>query len=608
MLKPLVDYYEYLLAQNIEGIARPGWSSAPVYALAEIDENGALVGIIPAEEKSGWRRQVPQRVERSSGVSANLLCDTSSYLFGVDAKGKPERAVKCFNDAKEKNVALLEGVDSPAARAVVAFFSKWDPSQASVHPVIAANEETVLSGRNIAFYFKGKEILEDGAVIAAVNDAAQGSASDEAVEMRCLVTGEEAPIARLHPKIKGVVGAQSSGASLVSFNAPAFESYGREDAQGLNAPVSEYAAFAYATALNYLLSDPMHHVRIGDTTVVFWATENDREAVSVFHEGIDPGFTLRLPGVAADSEKKEPEQLARDAEASLDAAMAAIAAGRTSDGVSLDVPFYVMGLDPNAARVSVRFFLQDSLEAFMANIAKHYQRLAIVHGSYQSKYLSPYRLVMETQNPNAKKGVAASILAGSLLRSILMDTPYPMALYQNALLRVRATQDNEEKKTKKIDYGRAAIIKAVLIKNYGISEEVLTVSLNEENASVPYLLGRLFSVLEQTQTYAAKVDGRTLNSTIVDRYFNSACSTPGVAFPEIMKLNMKHLEKLSRAGKGAWHAKAIGELTTALHGQTPSFPARLTIEEQGDFIIGYWCQRQSSFEKRNDNDHSGKEE
>lgn len=132
--------------------------------------------------------------------------------------------------------------------------------------------------------------------------------------------------------------------------------------------------------------------------------------------------------------------------------------------------------------------------------------------------------------------------------------------------------------------------------------------LNEENASVPYLLGRLFSVLEQTQTYAAAVDGRTLNSTIVNRYFNSACSTPGVAFPEIMKLGMKHLDKLGRTGKGAWHAEAVGKLTKAIHEQTPSYPARLTIEEQGDFIIGYWCQRQSSFEKRNESDHSGKEE
>ena len=607
MLRSLVDYYEYLLDNEVEGVARPGWSSVPVGALAEVDGAGNLVGIIPAEDKAGWKRQVPQRVERSSGVSANLLCDTSSYLFGVDAKGKPDRAVKCFNDAKEKNTALLEGVDSPAARAVLAFFSRWEPSQAPDHPVIASNKEVVLSGRNIAFYFKGKEVLEDDEVVAAVNRAAQRSNTGAAAEMRCLVTGERAPVARLHPKIKGVLGAQSSGASLVSFNAAAFESYGCEEAQGFNAPVSEYAAFAYTTALNYLLSDPMHRVRIGDTTVVFWSVENDREAASVFREGIDPGFTLRLPG-AGDSPKKNPEQQARDADASLDATMASIAKGRTSDGVSLDVPFFVLGLDPNAARVSVRFFLQDSLGAFMANIAEHYKRLAIAHGPQQSNYLSPYRLVMETQNSNAKRGDAASILAGALLRSILTDAPYPAALYQNALLRVRATQDNDEKKIRKVSYGRAAIMKAVLIKNYGVSEEVLTVDLNEDNASVPYLLGRLFSELEQTQADAAYLDRRKLNATIVNRYFNAACATPAVAFPEIMKLNMKHLDKLSRTAKGSRHARTIGELTEAIRAQTPSFPARLTIEEQGDFIIGYWCQRQSGFAANNESNHSGEEE
>lgn len=599
MLKSLVNYYEHLLARGVEGIARPGWSTEKIVALVDVAEDGSLVSIIPAEEKNGWTRQVPKRVVRSSGVKPNLLCDTSSYIFGADAKGKPQRAVECFEAMRESNIAFLESVDSGAARAVRAFFERWNPEDAEENPALAACKDLVLAGGNLAFSFQGREILSDGAIVEAVEKAAVQPDADDEVTMRCLVTGERAPIARIHPKIKKLAGAQSAGAALVSFNDRSSESYGHNEDQGLNAPVSEYAAFAYTAALNYLLADPLHHIRIGDTTIVYWSLEDDEVRSTLFRESIEPGFSLDAAFADdAKDEEKSPAAVVQETDKALDFIMTDISKGRLPDDLKLGVPFFVMGLDPNAARVSVRFYMQDSLEAFLGNISKHYERMKIAHGPYQSDYLPIYRIAKEVENPNAKKGVVSSMLAGSLLRAILSDASYPAMLYQNALLRTRATQDNEERRTRKVSYARAAIIKACLIKNYG--REDITVDVNTENQSVPNLLGRLFGLYEATQGAAAYMEGRKLNSTIVSRYFNSACATPGVAFPEIGKLNMKHLDKLGREGRGAAYARQIGELYEAIGRQTGTFPARLTVEEQGDFILGYWCQRQSMFNTKAD--------
>lgn len=605
MLKSLVDYYEYLIRDGNGTVAPYGWSTEKVSALAVIDDDGQLLEIIPSEEKSGWLKQIPQRAKRSSGVKANLLCDNSSYMFGIDNKGKPDRAIQCYEATKELNIGFLHRVDSDCARAFEKFFLTWDPTCAEEHPSIAMNQEVIAKGGNIAFCFKkpSNSILDDPAIREAVSSYASFDNTDSAEKGLCLVTGKRAPIARLHPPIKGVIGAQSSGASLVSFNAPAFESYGHDGEQGLNAPVSEYAAFAYGAALNYLLSDKLHHMRIGDTTIVYWALEDDTKATALFGGALNASFDIESSSDLFDNDEDESIWGSENPDENriLNTVMQKIHSGKMIEGINLNVPFCILGLDPSAARLAVRFFMRDTLGTFLTNIEKHYERLRIAHPDYQKEYLSPWQLVSAVQNPNSKKNTAANILGGALLRSILGDTPYPAALYENAILRTRATQNNDEKNIRKINYARVSILKAYLLKNKNYRKEDLTVDLNKENTSVPYLLGRLFSVVEETQEAAAKVDNRTLNTTIVDRYFNSACATPSVVFPEIMKLNIKHLGKLKHSWPGfaVTREKEIGEITTALHNITPSYPARLTIEEQGDFIIGYWCQHHTRFSKPN---------
>lgn len=596
MLGALVDYYEYLLEHHPEKISPPGWGTTRITAFLEIDRNGDLVGVIPAEEDRGTPRRVPKQVERSSGVAANLLCDTSSYLLGIDAKGKPERAMKCFEAAKELHCEELDSAQGPFAQAVRSFFEKWDPARAEAHPVVQGNREFLLNGRNLAFALEGEEVLKNEDIERFVNEHAVDS--NDAPLATCLISGEKKPIARLHPKIKGVPGAQSSGAVLVGFNAPSFTSYGHDNDQGLNAPIGEYEAFAYTTALNHLLADPAHHIRIGDTTIVYWALRDDDECARDFSITIAPGSSLQLFGSSEDDADSNERESSEDPDHMLDAIMESVRRGKKVGSAKVDAPFFVLGLSPNAARISVRFFLASTFGEMISNLDRHYERLQIARSPFDKRYLSPKRLVWETENPNAKRGTASDMLAGALMRAILTNGDYPTALYQRALMRMRATQNNEDRHTKKVDYGRAAIIRAFLIKNCGYDKEDLTVDLNTDRRSVPYALGRLFAVLERVQEEAARVDGRTLNSTIVDRYFNSACATPGIVFPVIEKLSIAHLAKLRKNGRSGYFSKLIGKLNEIIDEEEIHLPKRLTIEEQGDFITGYWCQRQAFFNSK----------
>ena len=598
MLKALVDYYEYLRSHNKEGIVAPGWSPTKVTAFLDLEQNGNLVNVIPVEEKRGVERTVPRQVERSSGVAANLLCDTSSYLLGIDAKGKPERSVKCFECAQELHTKTLSSCESTAGKAIRSFFEKWDPTKAASNQVVQEHEELLLAGRNLAFSIEGHEALNDEAIVELVNKRASSSEDvDSSVSKVSLISGEKLPVARIHPKIKGVPGTQSSGAVLVGFNAPSFTSYGHDEDQGLNAPIGEHEAFAYSTALNYLLSDPGHHIRVDDTTIVFWTLEQDKERSEDIIQMVEPGSLLQLSSASAEESDETPIARSQQekADQKISAIMRSVERAKKVGDSSIDAPFFVMGLAPNAARVSVRFFLVSTFGDLVTNISRHYERMQLARGPFGRTYLSPQRIIYEVENPNSRTSTAARRLTGALIRAILTDTAYPKALFQHAMVRLKATQDNEEKHVKKVDYGRAAIIRAFLIKNCGISEKELTVDLNTERGSVPYNLGRLFAAMEKVQEEAAWIDERKLNSTIADRYFDSACATPGIVFPVIGKLNNTHLCKLRKNGRGRAKAKLIADLNMKIHERAEHYPSRLTLEEQGDFVMGYWCQRQDFF-------------
>ena len=573
ILQALVKLYEDLAAQG--KIARPGWSPVQVSWALCLDAGGRLIQVIPLLEgqKNGGSTaqsmELPTPVARSVNIDSNFLWDHSGYLLGIDAKGKPERSRQCFDACRRLHEQVLDGVDSPISRAILAYFSQWQPARAAEHPALSDCLEEVRKGANLVFRVEGRFAQEDAAIRAAWQN--HYDSGGDGPDMQCLVTGQMGPVARLHPAVKGVRGAQSSGASLVSFNAPAFCSYGRE--QSLNAPTGKYAAFAYTAALNHLLSDRAHVQRLGDTTVVFWAA------------GADPAY--QAFSAAALFGGPPPAGLE---EATLRAALKKLSRMERCAEVPLDParPFYILGLSPNAARLSVRFFLHntfgDCFGGFLSHVNAHHARMEIVRPANDPyETISLWALLQETVPQTVRDKSPSPVLAGATARAILSNTDYPAALLNGVMLRIRADR--------KITRGRAAILKAYYLKNPHTEcpKEVLTVSLNETSSIVPYNLGRLFSVLEAIQQAA----NPGINTTIKDKYFNSASATPATIFPILNNLAQKHLKKLD-TGLRIHYDRQLGQIKELL-GET--LPGRLSLPEQASFDLGYYHQTQKRYSK-----------
>ena len=515
ILQALVEYYEAL--ERKEKITSPGWCRARVAYGLDISEQGELMGVIPLKKeqqngkKTVWVPQdltVPQMVSRSSGVSANFLCDHSGYMLGIDNKGKPERSRECFECAKKKHKDILGNISSPAARAVCRFFDCWEPDRAAENPYLVPELEEIISGFNLVFMIDGEYVHEDPDIRQCWEEYSRQSGTGP--EGVCLVTGRREEIARIHGTIKGVQGAQSSGAALVSFNAPAFESYGKE--QSFNAPVGTYAAYAYTTALNYLLSDRSHGTTIGDTAVVYWSEEGDERYQNIF---------------ACVSEPTMENQEIVDGVFKNLAEGKAVAVQDVKDSLDMEKRFYILGLAPNAARLAVRFFYQDSFGNILKHIKEHYDRMEIVRPAADAvEYLGIWRMLQETVNKKSRDKKPVPSMSGAVYRSIISGSRYPASLYQAVLGRIRAEQDDGDSRIYKITRGRAAIIKAYLLKNGNIREEI-TMALNEDSNNTAYILGREFAVLEAIQEDA----NPGINATIKDKYFNSACATPAAIFP-----------------------------------------------------------------------------
>ena len=575
ILQALAEYYENLAKQ--EKVDRMGWCKAKVSYGINLSQDGRVQGIIflKKEEERGKKKawvpqqiKVPEMVTRSSGISANFLCDNSKYMLGIDANGTNQRVLDCFEAARKKHLSLLDGIEGEMARAVRLFFETWNPREASECEEIRENWEEITGGGNLVFCMDGKYAQEDEFIAESWENERNTLSESEKEQIGiCLVSGKKTEISRIHKTIKGVPGAQSSGAALVSFNAPAFESYGKE--QSYNAPVGKYAEFAYTTALNYLLNQREYTFQLGDSMILSWAQSAQPEYQAAFFESADPrqDNQKEIKGIFENLKKDRPIQI-----------------GNIS--LNPEQKFYILSLAPNAARLSVRFFYQDSFGNILRNLSEHYERMSIVKPSWVDKeYLGIRDMLWETVNQNSKDKSPVPNMATFVLQAILSGSRYPVSLYTNVLIRIRAEQG-------RVTWGRAGIIKAYLIQNDHWKEGENYMGLNEESRETAYVLGRLFSVLESIQAEA----NPGIKATIRDRYFNSACATPASIFPVLVKLKNNHIKKLER-DKGS--AKPYYEkLLTEIMEKLDEYPRWLSLEEQGKFILGYYHQVQKKYEKR----------
>lgn len=587
ILQALADYYHRMKTVPF------GFQKKNIHFVIVLNPNGSLANIqdmqiINGKRKSGRLFMVPSAQARTSNVSANLLWDNIEYALGELSEANELAAKKKGGDTKAEQERLKAKEEQfPAFTRRVEELSKTCSDDVGLKAVsnflhshveeVKKNshwEEIKKGGVNISFMLNGEATLvcERSAVIDAINGQNKVVADGEK-RGTCLITGKNDVIARLHSSIKGVKGAQPSGANIVSFNHPSFCSFGKK--QSYNSSIGKEAEDAYTKALNDLLKkESVQKMTIGDTTTVFWAEKEntlERSLSSIF------GFTGNENEAA---NRKRAEYI--------------LALLKTPDSGHLPTPdsntrFYVLGLAPNVSRLSVRFWYVGQVSEMESNLRTHFEDMAIVHSEKDDEY-PKLRLLLESL---ALKGDVDKHLppnlAGDWMRSILSGQPLPKTLLMAALRRIHAER--------KVGYQRASIIKGCLNRNvpyYSQHEMEVEVSLDESNLNVGYCIGRLFAVLERSQTRA----NPGLNATILDRFYGSASTTPVVAFPHLLKLNQHHLSKLENKGEACNLKKLIREIVDRI---SPAvFPAHLSLEDQGRFAIGYYHQTQAFFKKKND--------
>lgn len=562
ILQALARYYDRQQANPDAGLAPAGMEWKGISFVLVLDDEGNLLRIEDTRERQknklrGRQFLVPQAVKRTVDVAANLLWDTAEYALGVcRADGNSDRVAKA-HAAFRARVDQLAQADT-GARAVRKFLMSLDPAQR------AKNDSWAHIGSadnpNVAFRLISDPadllICSRPTVIAGL--VATARSGNDAV--RCLVTAQPDDLARLHPSIKGVWGAQSAGASLVSFNLSAFNSYGKS--QGANAPVGETAAFNYTTALNHLLRpDSPNRIQVGDASTVFWASEN-----SPFEDSFACFFN--------DPPVDDPDRNVR------------VVSGlyqSIGNGVYLgsdkDAEFSVLALSPNAARLSVRFWIQGKVAELAPRLLQHFDDLRIARPVFEPEFLPLWRVLRSTALLGKSENVPPN-LAGDTIRSILEGLPYPATLLAAAIRRVRAEHS--------IPYTRAAVIKACLnrqLRSHPDSE--VTVSLRADHPSTAYQLGRLFAALERIQGIAQP----GINSTIRERYYGAASSTPASVFAILLRLKNHHIAKFEGTGMKIWAERLLAEI----FGRFDNFPRQLALQDQGLFAIGYYHQQQDFF-------------
>lgn len=578
LLQSLVKLYE-AWAEKGE-IEKLGWNPVKISYGISLDEEGNVDEIIHLKTNAPKGNKeipslisLPMPVKRSVGVASNFLYDNVTYVFGYDNSNKPDRAKQCFDCFRNVGNKVLENTDDEFSTVIKKFLQK-DYSEFENLSDLLTNlnctettvDDILNKGANLLLMPLGKFPTDSKAICESWNSYYEHSDAPKGV---CLVTGKDDHIAKLHPVIKNIRGAQAAGASLVSFNATAFNSYGKEN--GYNAPVSEYAAFAYASALNKLVSDNYHRVFAGDTTVVCW-TEDGESAYQDVFAGI----------FNSDDEVKQKD---------LHDTILSIVNGNEVkwEGIPLNPSnnFYILGISPNSARLSVRFFIQNTFGKVMENLLKNQQRMEMVKPGFEKfNYIPLWRILGETVNKKSRDKKCKPHLAGDVLNSIINDYNYPSTLYYGILGRISAEQN--------INWVKASVLKAYLLKNYDSKyKEEITVDYNENSNNKAYLLGVLFSNLEEIQNTA----NPGIKSTIRDRYFTAASSTPSRVFPILIDLAQNHIKKIPNVGAKVNCQKMLTETMSKLGDK---FPNRLKLDEKGMFQLGYYQRTQERFTGKED--------
>ncbi len=534
---------------------------------------------------------VPASKVRGSDILANDTWDNCRYILGLEPKEeKNEEGKKVTLKAStskselrlqafiENNVSILEQLETPEAQAVLAYLQSPEEIEFARD---AVSTEFLTGNLALAVEAPGElpVMLHDIHEIREfVRKGAHNSDGDEI----CLVTGKPGTAARIHPKVKGVAGGNPTGTSLVSFNQAAYESYGHS--QGMNAPISEEAAFAYTTALNQMLDhDSVNRIEVGNLTILVWAetstSEKDKALEAFSAELINP----KAASSDADETSAQTSRL-RDI-------LARIMRGEVVSEIGLDpeARLNILGLAPNAGRVAVAIWHPDTLKTFVGRIQQFADDVALEPSGWRN-LPSAQSVLAETAirvKDKPKYDTINPLLGRQLLRSILTGSPYPRQLLPIITGRIKADG--------RIGGRRVGIIKAVLNRHYG--KEKFQVTLDDNNTSPAYLCGRLFALYEAAQRLAL---GDKINATIKDRWYTAAMATPARVFPSLDSNSVNHVAVLrkqdDKRGLAVWIERSIAEVISKMPGG--EFPRTLSPLDQGEFTIGYYQQAHRATSKK----------
>lgn len=590
LIKALSDYYDILAAEG--KILPDGYSKVNVHYLICLTEEGKIKEIIDCQEKiqnktdkgkvkEKWIPRVEKMSQRTEkpGIDSNIIEHRPLYIFGLNMDGErltPDdrtgKARKSHEAFVTSNLEFLEGIDSPVANAYRNFLRTWNPEEE------IENDKLLILGKNygksgFAFCLTGYPDLllhNDMQIIQKWEQIYHESSSEDkkGYVAQCAVSGEEAEIARIHNKIKGVYGGLATGSVLIGFNNPSENSYGNE--QSYNSNISMSVMKKYTDALNFLLGSSKHKILLDDITIVFWAMDTS--------DAYEDAFMAMLCGQSDKMSAKETEGMLKGLLES--GRVGKMTEGRLQslDMIKPDVDFYMLGLKPNSSRLSVKFFYRKKYAELLWNIAGFQKDMQTAK---ELRPISFSRIKEELRSPKSTSEKINPTLLTKLFESVIYGNRYPMTLLETAVRRVKTDGD------KRVNSVRAGVIKACINRNY--KKEEFGVALDKDNCGQAYVCGRLFAVLEKLQRDAS---GIKLNRTIKDAYFASASAKPAIVFPKLIKLAQNHLNKVKSP---AYYSILLGEIMDKLNGE---FPETLLLQDQGRFIIGYYQQYQSFFEKK----------
>lgn len=605
LIKALCDYYDLKVEQSRSDLPE-GYSVQKIHYQVLLRENGEIAAINDyCETKETTLKNGKVKVERNprnvalpkregkSATHSELIEHRPLYLFGLnysngalDPEGE-NKARKSHEAFVKRNLEFFADLDSPICTAYRNFVNNWVPEEQT------ENEHLKGLGKNYSNSTYFTFALYDDITKSPQNDpqfiakfqktlSEQKAKAASGYSAVCPVLGERLPTARIHDKIK-FPGGNTTGCSLVSMDKPAYESFGKK--QSYNSNISEAAMKKYTAAFNDLLADSKHRIFINSMVVVFFALKKNDDAEAAFFSALFGG----------------------DDNEAFVAAMESLKVGKAVDysklNIDENVDFYVAGFTPNSSRICQKFIAHNSFGKIMENVSRHQRDMAL---SGNDRHISFGGIAKELISPKSTKEEIPPPLMAGIIRAAAEGVNYPEAMLQTTVMRVKTDRNeekkhhNEEKKHHiKFDHVRVGIIKACLNRKARRSnkEEEITMALNKENTNPAYLCGRLFAVLEKLQQDAAE---GTLNTTIVDSYFSSACSKPSTVFPKLVELSNHHIKKVG----GSFFKSLIGEIIDPLDGE---FPTTFSLDDQGRFIVGYYQQNRELWTSKKNKDNDEKE-